>query len=157
GGCRAVKAACGRVDTAGVRPFPLRRSRPGRLLLPGRLLGTPVRLLVVGVAAAVAVAGLPGSSASAETANQAKAAAHRAAMEIRALQPKLAQALRAYRTALEQLGNDVTSGISADQLAEQAQQQVDAASLAQRQRIRALYMSGGQVGLLASLLDSSGP
>jgi membrane-bound lytic murein transglycosylase B len=100
---------------------------------------------------------LPGSQAQAETADQARAQAHRVAVQVRALEPRVAAALKAYRTAVLRLGTDVTSGISADEAAQEAEQQVQAAALAQRQRIRALYMSGGQAGLLATLLDSNGP
>jgi len=140
-----------------VRPVPQggstdRRSRPW-LLAPGGVARIAVAVLMV----AIGVVVLPGSSAQAETADHARAEAHRAALEVKALQPRLTAAVRAYRVALEHLGTDVNTGISADEAADQARQAVEAAALAQRQRIRALYMSGGQVGLLASLLDSSGP
>ncbi len=114
---------------------------------------------MLAVVFALAFAGLQAGSvpASAETADQAKAAAQKAQADVDRLLPQVRIALRAYQVALHRLGQDVTSGISADQMAQEAQQAADAAQLDQVQRVRALYMSGGQAGLMGSLLESSGP
>ncbi len=95
--------------------------------------------------------------ASAETADQAKAAAKAAEAQVERLVPQVRTALAQYQQALDRLGQDVNTGISADQAAEEAQQQVEALQLSQAQRVRALYMAGGQAGLLTSVLDSQGP
>jgi membrane-bound lytic murein transglycosylase B len=95
--------------------------------------------------------------ASAETADQAKAAAKAAEAQVERLVPQVRTALVQYQQALDRLGQDVNTGISADQAAQAAQQQVEALQLSQAQRVRALYMAGGQAGLLTSVLDSQGP
>ena len=118
-----------------------------------------LRPAVLAVVCALTFAGLQAGAlpASAETADQAKAAAQRAQADVNRLVPQVRAALTAYQVALQRLGRDVTSGVSADQMAQEAQQAADAAQLAQVQRVRALYMSGGQAGLMGSLLDSTGP
>ena len=113
-----------------------------------------------GLAAATALAcivALTAGPASAETAQDARAAAQRAAAEVDRLQPGVDAALRAYQSALHGLAEDVSAGISASQVADEAGRQRDAASLAAQQRVRALYMNGGQTGLLASVLDARSP
>jgi soluble lytic murein transglycosylase-like protein len=129
-----------------VRPHPARRSNRVRL-----------RAAAFVSAGALAVVGLPATVASAETASQAKAQAHQAALQVKALQPRLQAALAAYEKAVRELGTSVNAGVGADQAAEAAQQAVQAAEQAQVQRVRALYMSGGETGLLATVLDSQGP
>jgi peptidoglycan hydrolase CwlO-like protein len=118
-----------------------------------------LRPAVLAVVCALAFAGFVAGSvpASAETADQAKTAAQRAQAEVNKLLPQVRAALSAYQIALQRLGRDVTSGVSADEMAQEAQQAADAAQLDQVQRVRALYMSGGQAGLMGTLLDSSGP
>jgi peptidoglycan hydrolase CwlO-like protein len=113
--------------------------------------------LALAAVAALGFALLPAGPASADSLDQAKAAAHQAALDIQRLQPQLQAAIKAYETALSRLASGVTNGVSADEAADQAQAQADAAELVQGQRIRALYMSGGSSALLASLLSSGDP
>ncbi|MGZ4602275.1 MAG: lytic murein transglycosylase [Kineosporiaceae bacterium] len=129
--------------------LPLRRFVPRSWNRPAAL--------VTAVALAVAMVGVRADPASAETSDQAKASAHQAALEVRRLQPQLDAALKVYAAALVRLGSDVNDTIGLTQQADLADQQVAAVQLRQVQRVRALYMSGGQAGLLASLLDSQGP
>ena len=109
------------------------------------------------VVSALAVAVLPLAPASADPLSQAQAQAHQAALDVQRIQPRLNEAVSAYQAALTRLAGGVTSGISADQAADQAQSVAYTSQLAQRQRIRALYMSGGSAALLASLLTSGSP
>jgi peptidoglycan hydrolase CwlO-like protein len=115
------------------------------------------RLPLAAVAAALAVALLPAGPAAADPLSQAKQQAHQAALDVQRLQPQLNAAVAAYETALARLASGVTVGISADQAADEALTQAYDAQLVQRQRIRALYMSGGTTALLASLLTSGSP
>lgn len=114
-------------------------------------------MLALALAAALGFGLLPASPAAADSLAQAQAAAHQAALDIAELQPRLDAAVAAYETALARLASGVTDGLSADQAADEAQTQAYAAQLTQRQRIRALYMSGGSSALLASLLSSGSP
>jgi peptidoglycan hydrolase CwlO-like protein len=118
--------------------------------------GRRVTLAVV-AAAALGLALLPAGPASADSLDQAKKAAHQAALDIQRLEPQLQSAIKSYQDALTRLASGVTNGISADEAAAQAQTLADSAKLVQRQRIRALYMSGGSSALLASLLSSGTP
>jgi membrane-bound lytic murein transglycosylase B len=113
--------------------------------------------LALVVTTAVALALLPAGSASADSLDQAKKAAHQAALDVQNLQPQLQAEIQAYEKALTRLASGVTDGISADEAADQAAHAAQAAQLVQRQRIRALYMSGGSSALLASLLSSGDP
>ena len=96
-------------------------------------------------------------SAQAETAGQAQAAAKAAQQQVNRLVPQVRAALADYERALVRLGHDVNTGVSADEAAQQAQDQVEQLQLDQAQRVRALYMAGGQAGLLTTVLDSQGP
>jgi peptidoglycan hydrolase CwlO-like protein len=117
------------------------------------------RLASLALVAAVALplAVVPAGAASADSVAKAQAAAHAAAVDVQRLEPQLQAAIKAYETALTRLASGVTDGLSADQAADQAQSQVYAVQLVQRQRIRALYMSGGTSALLASVLSSTSP
>ena len=109
------------------------------------------------VVAALCTVVLPAGSASADSLSQAKAQAHQAALAVQRLEPQLQAAVAAYQAALSRLASGVTVGISADQAADEAFSAASAQQLVQAQRIRALYMSGGKVALLASLLASGSP
>ena len=113
--------------------------------------------VAIAVGAGLLLAMLPVADASADSLSQAKKQAHQAALDVQRLQPRLQSALAAYEAALARLASGVTSGISADQAADQAQTQAYSTQLVQRQRIRALYMSGGATALFASLLTSGSP
>ncbi len=107
------------------------------LTLAGSLLGSP--------------------AVAADTAEDARARATAAAREVDALAPRVALALASYEQALDGLAADVTSGISAEEAAADARAAHDVASRAVGMRVRALYMSGGETGLLATVLDASSP
>ena len=96
-------------------------------------------------------------SAQAETADQAQAAAKAAQQQVDRLVPQVRAALLAYQQALLRLGRDVNTGVSADEAAQEAQAQVEQLQLDQAQRVRAIYMAGGQAGLLTTVLESQGP
>ncbi len=95
--------------------------------------------------------------AVAQSADDARAKARAAADVVRGLQPRVDAALAAYEGSLNGLAHDVSAGISAAQEADAATELHDDATRAAAQRIRALYMGGGQTGLLASVLDASSP
>ena len=73
------------------------------------------------------------------------------------LVPQVRAALLAYQQALLRLGHDVNTGVSADEAAQEAQAQVEQLQLDQAQRVRAIYMAGGQAGLITTVLESQGP
>ena len=112
--------------------------------------------LVGGVALAVVVGAVPGA-AHAETAADARAKADAAAAQVDRLEPQVDAALAAYQAALVGLSHDVSTGIRANQAADAATLAQDGAARAAGQRVRALYMSGGQTSLLASVLDAQSP
>jgi membrane-bound lytic murein transglycosylase B len=136
-------------DTSGVRPPSTERPR----------LTARTRPAVLAVVCALAFGLLQAGQgdARAETADQAKAAAKAAQQEVERLVPQVRAALTDYQQALVRLGRDVNTGVSADEAAQQAQDQVEQLQLDQAQRVRALYMAGGQAGLLTTVLDSQGP
>jgi len=113
--------------------------------------------LAAAVVAALCCVVLPAGAASADPLSQAKAQAHQAAVAVQRLEPQLQSAVAAYQAALGRLASGVTVGLSADQAADEAFSAASAEQLVQAQRIRALYMSGGKVALLASLLASGSP
>jgi transglycosylase-like protein with SLT domain len=106
------------------------------------------------LAASFVLAAAPLQSAHAETAADARAAAHRAAADVAALQPRVQGALKAYETSLAQLSEGVSRRLSASQEADQAA--VVAATQQRRvtERVRFLYMSGGSAALLAGVLSA---
>jgi membrane-bound lytic murein transglycosylase B len=106
---------------------------------------------------AVVLAGLLPATADAETAQQAQAEADRAAADVRAMQPRLQAAVDAYRSAVGALGSATGTEIDAARTADEADRAVVEAAAAQTRRVRALYMNGGQLGLLTTVLDAEGP
>jgi peptidoglycan hydrolase CwlO-like protein len=90
-----------------------------------------------------------------ESAADARAAARRAAATVNALQPRVERALRAYERAVAQISGSVSRSVAAQQQAD------DTAARAREQRrevdnqVRALYMSGGSMALVASVLTAS--
>jgi membrane-bound lytic murein transglycosylase B len=120
-----------------------RRSRGAALALVAGLLLSAAPAQVVGAQAA-----------DGESAAQARAAAQRAAEKVDALQPRVERALRAYELAVAQISGSVSRSVVADQQAD-----VTAArALAKRRevdnQVRALYMSGGSMALMASVLTA---
>jgi soluble lytic murein transglycosylase-like protein len=113
--------------------------------------------VVVLVAAALLAVGLPAGPAQAESAEQARVAARRAAAEVERLRPQLDTALADYEQSLSDLATDVTRGLTADEQAEAARATAAEAQRARVGRLRALYMSGGGAVVFASLLTAQGP
>ncbi len=116
-----------------------------------------LRAALVGGLALVGPLGTIPTPAAAENASDARAAAAAAAEAIDRLQPRVDAAVTAYERALEGLASDVTAGITANQFADEATRAHDRATRVAHQRLRALYMAGGQTGLLASVLDAQSP
>jgi peptidoglycan hydrolase CwlO-like protein len=89
-----------------------------------------------------------------ESAADAQAAAQHAADQVKAMQPRVERALRAYQRALAQISGAVSRSVAADQHADETA----ARALAERRQVdnqvRALYMSGGSAGLIASVLTA---
>ena len=108
------------------------------------------------VALALVVVAVP-SAAQAETAADARARAEAAAAKVDQLQPRVEAALAAYQASLDGLAHDITANISANRAADAATMVHNQAVRVADQRLRALYMSGGQTGLLASVLDAQSP
>ena len=114
--------------------------------------GAVLALLVAGT---VLLGGLPVTSARAESAADAQAQAAAAAAKVRALEPRVRRALRAYDRALADLGSGVTRSLSAAQAADEAARLAAADQRAVDGRVRALYMSGGSSALVASVLTAT--
>ena len=114
----------------------------------------PRRLTALVLAGAL-LWGLPAAPARAESAEQARVAAQRAAADLAALQPRVERAFRAYEKTLGRLARSVSVSVSADAEADAAEQVADDHRRAVNSRIRALYMSGGSAALYASVLNAS--
>jgi membrane-bound lytic murein transglycosylase B len=119
-----------------------------------RLCWSPAALLA---AAFVALALGPVPAAHAESAASARAAAERAAAQVSALAPQVQTALLAYQRALDDLAQGVQRNVRAEERADAAALVAARAHRDQGARVRALYMSGGTMGLVASILDSGSP
>lgn len=115
---------------------------------------TAVGALVVLPMAPAAYADGSGSSGSAAAAT---AAARRSAARVKTLETRLDAALAAYDSALGGLQQQVSAGVEAADAAQAGQQSLQAAQAARTQRVRAIYMDGGQLGIYASLLSSTSP
>jgi hypothetical protein len=116
----------------------------------------PRRALLL-VAGCLLVGGLPVPAAQAETGREARAAAHRAAARVEALQAPTRRALAAYREALGGLAVGVSRGVSADARADAAARRAGDRRRQSHRRVRALYMSGGPAALYASVLGARSP
>ncbi|MGZ4631327.1 MAG: lytic murein transglycosylase [Actinomycetes bacterium] len=100
------------------------------------------------------LAAAPLQPARAETSADAREAAHRAAAEVAALQPRVQRALRAYETTLAQLSEGVSRGITASQEADAVAATAAAQQRRVTEKVRFLYMSGGSAALLAGVLSA---
>jgi len=127
-----------------------RRSRGAALAVAAGLLFSAVPAQV-GAHAAVRAS----DTTTPETAADARAAARRAADKVNALQPRVERALKAYERAVAQISGSVSRSV----LAQQQADETAARALAQRRevdnQVRALYMSGGSMALVASVLSAS--
>jgi peptidoglycan DL-endopeptidase CwlO len=117
-----------------------------------------VRLAVALATSAVLVAGVGGLGAPASadpTVAGAQAQADALAKQVAALQVQVEVATETYDGIEEQLGDVVTRYLTASQQVGTLTSTADALRLAKIQRVRALYMAGGQVGLYAQVLDGT--
>jgi peptidoglycan hydrolase CwlO-like protein len=113
----------------------------------------PVRAALVLVASFV-LAAAPVQSAQAESGADARAAAHGAAVDVAALQPRVERALKAYEGSLAQLSEGVSRRISASEEADEAAATAAAQQRRVTERVRFLYMAGGSAALLAGVLSA---
>ncbi len=117
-----------------------------------------LRALVVAVAVALLVGGLPWQppTASADpTVGSAQARAKALAAQVKALQVQVEVATEQYDAVQEQLGEVVSRLLTASQDVGSLQQQADLLRAQKSARARALYMAGGQLGLYAQVLDGT--
>ncbi len=125
-------------------------SRPvGRRRLPG----------AVGLAVACALVLTAGTAGAAwaESAAEAELAARQAAAEIAALQRQVDTARLDYQAALDGLAGAVTRAVSADEQAMLDLADAKDAEAEQGRTVRALYVSGGSLALLESMLAAESP
>ena len=113
------------------------------------------RLGVLAMASALVM--LPFAPAAYADASQAKADARHSAARLHDLQAHLRTALARYDAALNALQQDVSAGVSAADAVQAGNQAVRAAQDARTERLRALYMDGGRLGVFASLLAARTP
>jgi cell wall-associated NlpC family hydrolase len=111
---------------------------------------------VVVLAAAVTTLA-PVSTASADPVADARARAAAIAQSVDRLQTAAEVATERYDAAEAQLGDAVTERLLAEQAAEAQQTQVEAAQAQVGDRVRALYESGGQASLVATVLAGNSP
>ncbi|MFL6288371.1 MAG: lytic murein transglycosylase [Actinomycetes bacterium] len=104
----------------------------------------------------VVIAMVPGS-AGAETADEARARADAAAERVAALQEQVEAARHEYDKALHQIAGAVSHEVSADQNADAAAHAALVAEQEQASAVRALEQSGGQLGMLAGVLNAGSP
>jgi peptidoglycan DL-endopeptidase CwlO len=119
------------------------------------------RLVTASLCAAVlvgVVGGVPGHAPSAHadpSIASAQAQAKALAAQVKALQVQAEVASEQYDGIQEQLDQVVSQYLSASQSVGSLQQQTDALQAQRVARARALYMSGGELGLYAQVLDGS--
>jgi cell wall-associated NlpC family hydrolase len=102
------------------------------------------------------VGGVPGHPSTAHadpTIASAQAQAKALAAKVKALQVQSEVATEQYDAVQEQLDDVVSRYLSASQNVGSLQQQTDAIAAQKAARARALYMSGGELGLYAQVLD----
>jgi hypothetical protein len=73
------------------------------------------------------------------------------------LQRRLDVAVERYAAALRGLASAVNDSVGDDRVAQESTALADAASVGQEQRVRAIYMSGGSIGLVGSVLAAQTP
>ncbi|MDH4353739.1 MAG: lytic transglycosylase domain-containing protein [Actinomycetota bacterium] len=139
--------------TAPADARPVRRHadiRPvGRRRLPGAL--------GLALACSLALAVGSGGAAWAESAAEAELAARQAAAEVSALQRQVDLARAEYQAALDGLAGAVTRSVSADEQAMLALAEAREAEAEQGRTVRALYVSGGSLALVESMLSAESP
>ncbi len=118
--------------------------------------GRRVRLLALATIV-VATATLPAGAAGADPLADAKAQAAHLQQQVTALRVQAEQATERYDAAEAQMGELVGQEVAARRSAADAQHATDQAQQVAGARARALYMSGGMLGIYASVLDGSDP
>ncbi|MFL6101333.1 MAG: lytic murein transglycosylase [Actinomycetales bacterium] len=104
-----------------------------------------------------ALAVLPLGPAYADGAARAQADAQHSQARLHRLQAQLRTALARYELALGSLQDQVSAGVQADDAARASAAALRAAQDARTERLRALYMDGGRLGVFASLLAARTP
>jgi peptidoglycan DL-endopeptidase CwlO len=132
--------------------FAGRRRRP-----PGRVVSGWFGGVVIATATVSLVAALAAPAAIADPLADAKAQAAALQAKVDALQTKAEQASENYDAAEAALGQLVGDQRIAEQQLTAAQAAVDSAKTTVNERARALYISGGTLGLYASVLQGSDP
>jgi cell wall-associated NlpC family hydrolase len=116
------------------------------------------RLVVaVTLAAATAAVSVPGGVAGADPLQDARARAAALARTVATLQTKAEVASERYDAVEAQLGAAVTARMLAQRDLESAQVQTDEDRERATDRVRALYESGGETALLATVIDGASP
>jgi hypothetical protein len=105
-------------------------------------------------AAAAGLALAPAVTAAADSTGAAQARANALLAQVQRIQARVALAEKSYGQALAGVAASVTQEISAGQVSAQVGQQADLAQQQLVDRVRALYMSGGPLGLYATVLDT---
>jgi cell wall-associated NlpC family hydrolase len=123
-----------------------------------RLRAVPAALAVVlatALAAPLAVLAPLGTAATASPVGDARARAIALRQEVDRLRVQAAGATEDYDQAQDDLGRAVGDALAAQALADDAATAAGAQSSAAGRRVRALYTSGGPLGLYAAVLDGS--
>ena len=97
---------------------------------------------------------LPLPRAVADPMSDAKARADALLAKVHAIQRQADDATSSYDAALTDLGTSVTQGVLARRQADALDRQASEARRRLDERVRGLYMSGGQLGLYATVLDA---
>jgi len=122
-------------------------------------------LLLALLVGGTASAGLPAAAAPgpapfavrSDSVDHAQRAASHASHDLAGWQRRLHQAVVRYRHALVGLAHSVNASVASEQVASQAAQDAQAAAAGRVADIRAIYMTGGSVGMLGTLLDAQSP
>ncbi|GAB3599199.1 hypothetical protein GCM10027446_30780 [Angustibacter peucedani] len=121
---------------------------------PRRRAAAPWLLRLVAVGTCAVVVQAPAVPAQAEDAAAARAQAHAAAQHVAEVRAQLATAQAGYAQAMSHVGQQVSDFIVADTARADAQRAADDAADRSTASARALYLSGGQAGLLNTVLSS---
>ena len=124
---------------SGRRLGALARSTTPQLALVG--------LLVLGVS----------TPALADPSDDVAAQASAAQAQVDRLQQRLDAAVQRYEASLRGLASAVNASVGDDRVAQLSTATADAASVGQEERVRAIYMSGGSIGLVGSVLAAQTP
>ena len=112
---------------------------------------------LVGLLVTGCLISLTSGLASADTAAEVQAKADQAAAQIRALQDDVARARRDYQTALRGLGGSVVAATNAERHADYVAEQARLAASDRTQALRALAQSGGNLGMIDTVLTADSP